>query len=217
YTLSRYLEPMWGKTRFLTVYLIAAWGGGCLAMALKPLALLGGASGALCGLIAAEAVWIVFNRAYLPGQLFSAWVRNIGINAILIVIISSLPNVSAAGHFGGAALGAVVAVLLHVHRYASSVLRWLAIVCVPLAAVVPIAGLLHFMNTTPQWVMLRGEVHAAEAQEESRALREFYRTDALAADQAARDAYNQALPILKKEPGQRLQRERDDAIDVLSK
>jgi membrane associated rhomboid family serine protease len=217
YGISKYLEPMWGHVRFLVVYLIAGVGGGCVAMIVKPNAFLAGASGAICGLIAAEAVWIVLNRAHLPGPLFSAWMRNIGINAILIVIISTLPNVSASAHFGGAAIGAVVAVLLHYQRYGFGVARWLALVAVPLVPVASVGALIYTMNTKPLWVQFREKVQEEQAREEDRALIERYRRDAWEADQKAREAYNRSYELVAMHPERRDPEAKQSAIEALTR
>jgi hypothetical protein len=192
-------------------------------MIFSPMGLLGGASGALCGLIAAEAVWMVLNRAYLPGPLFSAWMRNMVMNTILIVIISMLPQVSASAHIGGAAVGAIAAVLLHYQRYGQGVTRWLALLAIPLVPVASIGALLQAMKTQPQWVQLRGmfqadqeRLHAETTREERRNLRERYQAEATGADNAARKAYENAWPLLNKGPERRGDAERQQAIEALA-
>src|SRR5665213_199113 len=56
---GKVVEQMYGRVRFLVLYAFAGLGGGCLAVAMQPQYLLAGASGALCGVIAAEAVWVL--------------------------------------------------------------------------------------------------------------------------------------------------------------
>jgi membrane associated rhomboid family serine protease len=217
YGLSRYVEPMWGHVRFLIVYLIAGFGGGCVAMIVKPDAFLAGASGALCGIIGAEAVWIVLNRAHLPGPLFSAWMRNIGINAVLIVIISTLPSVSASAHFGGAAIGALVAVLLHYQRYGFGVARWLALAAVPLVPAASVGALLYTMNTKPYWQLLRERVQVEEAREEVRAFDQRYQREGLDAALTAHDAIQRAKELFDKHPDRRDLDETQRAISDLAR
>jgi membrane associated rhomboid family serine protease len=216
YALSKYLEPMWGHVRFSIVYLISGWGGGCVAMIFSPMGLLGGASGALCGLIAAEAVWMVLNRAYLPGPLFSAWMRNMVMNTILIVIISMLPQVSASAHFGGAAAGAIVAVLLHIQRYGLGVARWLALVAIPLIPLASLGALLQAMKSQPQWVQIRERFQADTAREELRHFRERYNRDAASADTTARNAYADAYDVIKNHPSRRAPEKIERGIDILT-
>src|SRR6516225_648379 len=100
------VETMFGSVRYLILYLISGLGGG-VAIVLAGSAGVG-ASGALCGLLASMVVWVLLNRPYLPPQYVSAWLRNLTINIVLIVFISMMPGISAAGHFGGGLAGAVV-------------------------------------------------------------------------------------------------------------
>src|SRR5262245_53798013 len=58
------VEWAWGRWRYLAIYLLAGLGGSCAA--LTTAGGVAGASGALCGLVAAEAVWLLLNRRYLP-------------------------------------------------------------------------------------------------------------------------------------------------------
>src|SRR5262249_33425913 len=110
HVIGRNVEWMFGHARFLALYLLAGIGGSCAALAVNP----GGgagASGALCGLIAAEAVWLLFYRGLLPPRLVSEQWRGLIITGVLITVISMLPGISGAGHLGGAVTGAVAAVL----------------------------------------------------------------------------------------------------------
>jgi membrane associated rhomboid family serine protease len=127
YRVGPLIEQMWGHARFLWIYLLSGWGGSCLALFVNP-AGLAGASGALCGIFAAQALWIILYRNTLPPQLLSAWYRVMGINLVLIVFISLIPGVSGAGHLGGAIVGVVTGLLLHVHRFSKPIWGWLALI-----------------------------------------------------------------------------------------
>jgi membrane associated rhomboid family serine protease len=132
-----FVEAMWGRARYLVIYALGALGGSCLAVAHAPQApLIAGASGALCGLLAAEAVWVLLNGRYLPRALARRGRVSILTTFLLLVFISSFEGVSAWGHFGGAAAGAAAALLLHFQRFGPPLLRWLA-----LAALVPLPWL----------------------------------------------------------------------------
>jgi membrane associated rhomboid family serine protease len=122
------IEQMWGHARFLWIYLLSGWGGSCLGLMVNPAVLLAGASGALCGIFAAQALWIILYRNTLPTQLLSAWYRVMGINLVLIVFISLIPGVSGAAHLGGAIVGVVTGLLLHVHRFSKPIWGWLALI-----------------------------------------------------------------------------------------
>jgi membrane associated rhomboid family serine protease len=130
YAVGPFFEQIWGRGRFLVLYLIAGFGGSCsMAIFQDPRAVGAGASGALWGILAAYAVWIVLNRRHLPGPLVRSWLRQIVIVfAINIFITYSIPNISAAAHYGGGAVGAVAGALLNFQRFGSIWQRRLALV-----------------------------------------------------------------------------------------
>jgi membrane associated rhomboid family serine protease len=132
-----YVEAMWGHLRYLVIYALGALGGSCLAVAHTPQApLIAGASGALCGILAAEAVWVLLNARYLPPALARRGRFSILTTLVLLVFISLFPGVSGWGHLGGGVAGAAAALLLHGQRFGPPLLRWLA-----LAALVPLPWL----------------------------------------------------------------------------
>ncbi|HTU18745.1 MAG TPA: rhomboid family intramembrane serine protease [Gemmataceae bacterium] len=150
YSAGRFIEQMWGHVRYLVIYLSAVLGGSCLAAAhtVGPMA---GASGGVCGLLAAEAVWFFFNRRYLPRTLFRRARTIFLVNLVLLIFISSFRNVSGWGHFGGAAAGALTAILLQLHRFGPPAWRWLALI-----GFVPMAwyghyAIAHARATDPRW------------------------------------------------------------------
>jgi membrane associated rhomboid family serine protease len=112
FSLGQVLEALWGWKRFLPLYLIAGWVGGCAVLLTNRFAV--GASGAICGLLTSMAVWLWLNREHLPDELRAAWWRNIIVNLVLMVWISvGISNVSWEGHLGGAIGGAMVSFPLH--------------------------------------------------------------------------------------------------------
>src|SRR5713226_8035776 len=154
---------MWGHWRFLAIYLVAAFGGSCLAMMSKP-AICIGASGAVCGIFAALAGWLFFNRQHLTPPLFRAWQRNFLINVVLLVLISFVPRVSWEGHLGGAIAGLAVALCFTYFQSQSGWLRWLQWAAVILVPLVSFGLLVKTMNTSAAWGEVRSEVeiHAVE-------------------------------------------------------
>src|SRR5262249_16924630 len=97
-----------------------------------------GASGALCGILAALIVWVFINRGHLPPQIASAWMRSLTINAVLIIGISLLPGISAAGHLGGAVGGAVFTLPFLWERYRTGWRRWVGLAGMLLAPVLAV-------------------------------------------------------------------------------
>jgi len=134
------IESMWQRWRFLLIYLLAAFGGDCLAVAWQPtvkvieqeverdqVMQLVGASGAICGMLAATLVWVLFNGTHLPRTTASQLRFSLITSAIVIFFISLFPQVSGLGHLGGALFGGAAAILLHIHRWKTGVLRWVAL------------------------------------------------------------------------------------------
>lgn len=131
-------ERLWGRARYLAIYLIAGLAGSCAAMFRHPDTTLAGASGCIWGLIAAQLVWITMNRSYLPREIVSDWTRALLTTIALNAVISFMPGISAEGHFGGGAAGAVVAALLILHQFGRGMVRWIclaAVVAIPLGSV----------------------------------------------------------------------------------
>jgi membrane associated rhomboid family serine protease len=141
------VERTWGRWRFLVIYFVSAWAGSCLAMAYQPPRTpTVGASGAVCGVLGAIAVWIVLYGKYMPRDvarrfrfgLIMTFVIAIGFS--LLVENTSLPGVgrmqlSHWGHLGGLLGGAAAALVLHFQRFGRAVaLRWAAVL---LAAALP--------------------------------------------------------------------------------
>ncbi len=173
WALGKFLEPLWGKWRFVVIYLVAGIGGSCVAL-MTSIQTMAGGSGALCGMLGTEAAWLFLNRAYLPPQLFSALRTNLLLNTFLLVGISMVPGVSWGAHLGGAIAGAIVAFFLHFHRDGRGLLRWLALVGVILTPVAFVGALVYTMSTNPTWQKLRAQVEWLSRVRESENLRQRF-------------------------------------------
>jgi membrane associated rhomboid family serine protease len=125
FSLGPLLERMWGRYCYPAMYFASCAAGGAGALLLQPDSAVGGASGAICGLLGSMGAWVFLNRRYMPQQLVAVWQRNIVMNVILLAIISSLPGISWAGHLGGFVAGAVVSVPLSLARFGTGPQRWL--------------------------------------------------------------------------------------------
>ena len=126
YQLSRLVEPVIGSFRFSLLYFASLLGGSLGALLLSPDAATGGASGAVFGLMAASVVG-VGQRGVNPLR------TGLGVTfAINVLFTLAVPGVSVGGHFGGAAVGALVGVLSLAPR-SWRVPAWASVV-VPLAA-----------------------------------------------------------------------------------
>jgi membrane associated rhomboid family serine protease len=140
-TLGGLVESMWGKLRFLALYLVAGVVSSCVVLSLEMIqqrnAYMAGASGSLYGVFASMLVWLALNKQHLPEQLLQSWSRTLGINLVIMLSMNMLPGVSWQGHLGGAIGGTLAALLLHVQRFhpyrAIRVLALFAVPAVPVA------------------------------------------------------------------------------------
>jgi membrane associated rhomboid family serine protease len=152
YNLGREVEPLWGRWRYLVLYLVAGLGGSVTAMVVTPNSSLVGASGAVCGLLGALAAFVLANRAYLPRELVSTCLRDLGINCILILVISfGIRNVSAAGHIGGGLVGLATGLLMNYDRFGFGAVRWLARAGVVALVAACLLAVVAAQRLDPRW------------------------------------------------------------------
>lgn len=103
--LGRQIEPFYGKWRFLLLYVIGAFGGNVLSFVLSSYNSLG-ASTAIFGLLAAEAVFIWQNR-----QVFGKQSQRILMNLAFVLLLNLFIGISPGsntdnwGHLGGLLAG----------------------------------------------------------------------------------------------------------------
>ena len=107
-------ERLYGPLRYLAIYLGAGIGGSIVAVLTSPPdQISAGASGAIMGVLGAMLVGSWRNRrltgAAAGRQLFSGLATVLVIN---LVIGFTVPNISNAAHLGGAATGALLALLI---------------------------------------------------------------------------------------------------------
>lgn len=196
YFIGPMMERMWGRWRYLAIYLIAGLGGSCTAMIVNPNSQLGGASGALWGTIASQAVWIMMNRPYLSPEAASAWLRNLLTVFLLNAFVSMMPGISAAAHFGGGAIGAAAGYLANYQRFGTAGQRGLGTLGLALFPVLCLAVLLADMVGDPRWV---GTAWPAETND-------FLASGgdaAWSASENARHVYTQVLPLITNYKSQR--------------
>jgi membrane associated rhomboid family serine protease len=157
YAMGPFAEQIWGRWRFLVLYLVSGVGGSCALLLLDPESRGAGASGALWGVMLAEVAWIYLNRASLPAPLDPGRLRVLLTVIVLNVFISALPYISAAAHFGGGLVGVAAAVCLNTQRFSSGIRQWAAlagVVILPLACI----GAVAWQRTDdPRWLELEFE------------------------------------------------------------
>lgn len=108
YVLGRSLERILGTRRFLVLFALAGFGGGIASTTLLSGGFSVGASGAIWGLLGAEAALAYRPSGILPAHALPAMKKaamfNLGIN----VLNSFRPHVDWAGHFGGGLVGGLL-------------------------------------------------------------------------------------------------------------
>ncbi|WP_292830766.1 rhomboid family intramembrane serine protease [Microbacterium sp.] len=101
WALGRSLEPLLGRWRFLSLYLLSALGGSVLTALLAPTQVVVGASGAVWGLLGAM---------FVIGRHLGANVTTIAVLLGLNLLITFLPgsNIAWQAHIGGGLVGALI-------------------------------------------------------------------------------------------------------------
>jgi hypothetical protein len=103
----------------------------------------------VCGLLAAEAVWLLIYKRYLPRQLASSQLTSLFMSGGLILLISLHPNVSGGGHLGGALAGGLACLALHWLRFGGSARKGLGLGLLLLLPVVSLLLLRHAETPAP--------------------------------------------------------------------
>jgi membrane associated rhomboid family serine protease len=128
YVLGRDLEVALGKIRFLTVYMLALFGGSTAIMLFgDQFGNVAGASGAIYGLFGGIAV-VVFRAKMNPTPVLVL----LGINIFLSV---ALPGISLLGHLGGLVIGALATAALVYAPRNKNLVRFQVWACVGIAVV----------------------------------------------------------------------------------
>ena len=147
-------ETMWGRLRYLILYLISGVCGSCAMVIRHPEGVGAGASGAIWGLMAGLVAWVFLNRRYI-GHGASQWLRRLMFVVVLNAALSFLPQISAAAHFAGGAAGLIAAVLLNEERFARSLRRGLAIAGLLALPVIGVGAVLYAQKIDPRWMEVR--------------------------------------------------------------
>ena len=111
YFLGRQMEDIFGSKAFFFIYLLSGMMGNLFVLAFSPRSITAGASTALFGMFAAIIVLRYATRNPYIRQLGQSYLSLFVINLIGSVLI---PNISLAGHLGGAVGGAILAIIFPV-------------------------------------------------------------------------------------------------------
>lgn len=111
-------EAVWGRWRFLLIYLTAGLAAAATAMAIHPLSgagdveVYGSASGGLWGVTVAVLAWMARNLSVAPPAAATDCVRRVVVVGVMNLVVSFAQGVSVSGLVGGAAGGLAVAFFL---------------------------------------------------------------------------------------------------------
>lgn len=104
------LEPLLGSARFLALYTASAIGGSLLSLVFLGDKYSVGASGAIWGLMCAQAAFAWFSKGILPVTMQKPMRSGVGQNLLLNVMNSLRPGVDFGAHAGGGIVGALLVV-----------------------------------------------------------------------------------------------------------
>jgi len=157
-----YIEQLWGRWRFLAIYLLSALGGSCAMVLTNPRSGGAGASGAIWGMVASSVTFILINRQHLPGAVNPRWLRNLVTVVVLNVGISMLPGIGAAAHFGGGFTGVVAALLMNSQRFGHGWRKALATLALLALPGLCLGALAWNVRHDPRWLGLAWLAQARE-------------------------------------------------------
>jgi rhomboid protease GluP len=109
YFIGPTVEIIYGKWRYLSIYLLAGIGGGLLFLFVQPGGITVGASGAIFGIFGALGVFYIANRRAIGGGAISNWLFWLGLNLFFGL---SNGGINIIDHLGGLVVGIVLAFLL---------------------------------------------------------------------------------------------------------
>jgi rhomboid protease GluP len=116
WSLGNLAERLFGRGRFLAIYLLSGLGGSTASLLWHPVAVSAGASGAVFGIAGGLATFLYLARIHLPERAARELLTSIVIFiAFNLAFGLTIPGIDNAGHVGGLVLGAVLGASL-AHR-----------------------------------------------------------------------------------------------------
>lgn len=108
YVIGPQLEVLFGRVKYIVIYLLSAIGGSLLSYIFSPLSLSIGASGAIFGLFGAMVMYVLKYRDRIPKRVLN--------NLFFVIILNlfigfNLQGIDNFGHIGGLLTGVVVSLI----------------------------------------------------------------------------------------------------------
>lgn len=210
------LESLWGRWRYLTLYLLSGIGGATIAVLYDPTKLLAGASGAVWGLMMSPVVWVYLNRQFIPAPTMKEWFSQWWMIVLCNVIISFLPNISMAAHFGGGAVGIVVSLLLYYQRNGSQTLRQVTTASLLLIPFICYGALHSAIENDPRWARIGKNVQAEQNRVAMQDYRRQVKPQMVELGNQVEKVDSEATSLIQRTPDKRGAKEIDDTKTRLS-
>ncbi|MGK9127173.1 rhomboid family intramembrane serine protease [Olivibacter sp. SA151] len=107
-----FLEPVFGKAKFLTLYLLCGIAGGLLSLYWHPYSTIVGASGAIFGLVGTGISLSLFTKAF-PKELRKTALVLLLVYATIGLLMGLVSDVDNAAHIGGLVAGLILGYVLY--------------------------------------------------------------------------------------------------------
>jgi membrane associated rhomboid family serine protease len=156
--LGRVLESGLGSGRFLIVYLMAILGGACCALLfdnVTPLRLTAGASGGVWGLSVAYILWVLWNRKYVPQQMYGSIIQNWLFSFFVNLSISFLPGISLTGHLGGGVIGGLAFILIYLYWHGTRTIKLSALLGLCVLPLICVLAVVYQSKHSEDWLRMR--------------------------------------------------------------
>lgn len=209
-------EQIWGKWRYLAIYLLAGFGSVCVTLWYLPIdaknpghPIFGGAAGSMCGLMLATAAWFVLNQSHMPREVAGAGFRRVMMALIWwIVWMGLLSWLSREGYalvtyIAGAAVGLLVGILFNIQRYWHNPIRWAFLILVPIVPIVCIGLVLHSKEHDPRWRQAKVEQKEQKDADEFKTFNKRILPHLDKAEKFMQDPWDDAWNLLLIEPKDR--------------
>jgi rhomboid protease GluP len=156
-------EALFGRWRLAAIVVLSGVGGAAASAAFRPDAMGVGASGAICGVLAACVVGFLVDRRHLEGADLAGIGRPFAIAVAMAVAVSFVPGVDWIGHLTGAAVGFLAAALLDRIRPGAGWDAWTAAITLVLIVAGCTTGFRWHIRTAASWAQARlwGDVQRA--------------------------------------------------------
>jgi rhomboid protease GluP len=113
YQVGPFTEALFRRVRFLGVYLIAGLGGSLASLAINPLIVSAGASGAIFGIFGGLLGFLLIHRSTFPADAARRIAKSTGIVLVINLIYGlSVPGIDVSAHVGGLVTGFLAGCLL---------------------------------------------------------------------------------------------------------